>query len=152
LSGQVAKTYRYGLLRRFGNVVIGTAVSLGAAPSFYVLMTVAGRKSGIPRTIPIRLLRFDGQEWLVAPYGVRDWVRNVRAAGEVSLRNGRRRRVMSAVEVTGDAVGPVLRAYVAVEPFTRPFFDAKHGDPDHKFVAEAARHPVFRLEPAGRSV
>ncbi|GLZ28710.1 hypothetical protein Lesp02_09000 [Lentzea sp. NBRC 105346] len=142
----MVKTYRYGLLRRVGNAVIGRAVSWGIAPSIYVLLTVPGRRSGLPRTTPIRVLRFAGEEWLVAPYGVRDWVRNVRAAGAVTLRNGRHVRNAQVVEVSALEAGPVLRAYVAAEPVTRPFFEARHGDPDHLFAAEAAFHPVFRLE------
>ncbi|TWP51970.1 nitroreductase family deazaflavin-dependent oxidoreductase [Lentzea tibetensis] len=142
----MAKTYRYGVLRRVGNVVIGTAVALGVAPSSYVLLTVPGRKSGVPRTIPIRLLAFAGEQWLVAPYGTRDWVRNVRAAGEVKVRNGRKVRTAKVVECGAREAAPVLRAYVAVEPFTRPFFDARHGGPVESFEAEADRHPVFRLE------
>ena len=60
----VAKTYRQHLVRRVGNVVISRAVSLGIAPSYYVLLTIRGRRSGAERTIPIRLMQHDGQEWL----------------------------------------------------------------------------------------
>jgi hypothetical protein len=35
-------------------------------------------------------------------------------------------------------------------PVTRPYFDARPDDPVERFAAEAAEHPVFRLndEPA----
>ncbi|WP_246291716.1 nitroreductase family deazaflavin-dependent oxidoreductase [Lentzea indica] len=95
----MAKTYRQTLIRRVGNVVISRAVSLGIAPSYYVLLSIRGRRSGAERTIPIRLMRHDGQEWFVAPYGVRDWVRNARAAGEAVVRRGRRSRQVRLVEV-----------------------------------------------------
>jgi deazaflavin-dependent oxidoreductase (nitroreductase family) len=142
----VAKTYRSTLIRRVGNVVIGRAVSLGIAPSHYVLLTIRGRRSGSERTIPIRLMRHDGQEWFVAPYGVRDWVRNARAAGTAVVRTGRRSRQVRLTEVSAAVAAPVLAAYVQKEPVTRPFFDARVGDPVSAFEAEASRHPVFRVE------
>lgn len=141
----MAKTYRQTLLRRVGNVVISRAVSLGIAPSYYVLLSIRGRRSGAERTIPIRLMRHDGQEWLVAPYGVRDWVRNARAAGSAVVRRGRRSRQVSLTEVSAAVAAPVLAAYARKEPVTRPFFDARVGDPVSAFEAEADRHPVFQV-------
>lgn len=141
----VAKTYRPHLVRRVGNVVISRAVSLGIAPSYYVLLTIRGRRSGAERTIPIRLMEHDGQEWLVAPYGVRDWVHNARAAGSAVLRRGRRSRQVVLNEVSAPVAAPVLAAYVRKEPVTRPFFDARVGDTVSAFEAEADRHPVFAV-------
>lgn len=142
----MAKTYRQHLVRRVGNVVISRAVSLGIAPSHYVLLSIRGRLSGAERTIPIRLMLHDGQEWFVAPYGVRDWVRNARAAGTAVVRRGRRSRQVRLVEVSAAVAAPVLAAYVRKEPVTRPFFDARVGDPVSAFEAEADRHPVFKVE------
>ncbi len=142
----VAKTYRNTLIRRVGNTVIGGAVKLGVAPSYYVLLTIRGRRSGVERTIPIRLMKHDGQEWFVAPYGPRDWVLNARAAGEAVVRRGRRSRQVRLVEVSASVAAPVLAAYVRKEPVTRPFFDARVGDAVSAFEAEAPRHPVFRVE------
>ncbi|RAS59977.1 deazaflavin-dependent oxidoreductase (nitroreductase family) [Lentzea atacamensis] len=142
----VAKTYRTTLVRRVGNVAISGAVKLGIAPSYYVLLSIRGRRSGVERTIPIRLMRHDGQEWFVAPYGVRDWVHNARAAGEAVVRRGRRSRRVRLTEVFAAVAAPVLAAYARKEPVTRPFFDARVGDPVSAFEAEADRHPVFRVE------
>lgn len=142
----MAKTYRQTLVRRIGNVIITRAVLLGVVPSYYVLLSIRGRRSGAERTIPIRLMRHDGQEWLVAPYGVRDWVHNARAAGSAVLRRGRRSRQVSLTEVPAAVAAPVLAAYVRKEPVTRPFFDARVGDPVSAFEAEADRHPVFQVE------
>ena len=51
------------------------------------LLTVRGRKSGLPRTTPVNLIEYQGRRWLVAPYREVAWVRNVRAAGEVESRS-----------------------------------------------------------------
>ncbi|MFI6100135.1 nitroreductase family deazaflavin-dependent oxidoreductase [Lentzea sp. NPDC051213] len=144
----MAKTYRSHLVRRIGNVVITGAVKLGVAPSHYVLLSTRGRRSGLERTIPIRLMQHDGQEWLVSPYGIRDWVHNARAAGEVVVRRGRRSRQVRLTEVSAAVAAPVLAAYVQKEPVTRPFFDARVGDPVSAFEAEADRHPVFQVSNA----
>jgi len=55
----------------------------------------AGRKSDQPHTVPVTLIEQDGQRWLVAPYGVVQWVRNIQAAGMATLTRGRRSEVIS---------------------------------------------------------
>lgn len=45
------------------------------------LLTVRGRTSGQPRTTPVAIVAQDDTRYLFAPYGVVDWVRNLRAAG-----------------------------------------------------------------------
>jgi deazaflavin-dependent oxidoreductase (nitroreductase family) len=141
----VAKAYRFGLVRKTGNAVIGALLRAGLAPRMYVLLTTRGRRTGQPRTTPIRLLTYDGKEWLVAPYGEVDWVRNARAAGKVLLRHGRHTRALDVFECAAGESAPVLREYVRKEPLTRPYFDAKASGPVSEFVAEAGSHPVFRL-------
>lgn len=131
--------------RKALNAVITAFLRVGLAPRAYVLLTTLGRRTGLPRTTPLRLMAFDGQEWLVAPYGDVDWVRNARAAGEVVLRHGRTSRTVEVFEVEAAESAPVLKDYVRREPVTRPFFDAKPGDPVSAFAAEAVRHPVFRV-------
>lgn len=49
-------------------------------------------------------------------------------------------------EVASEA-GSVLKAYVQRELITEPYFDAGREAPVEAFIAEADRHPVFRLEP-----
>ncbi len=41
-------------------------------------LRVRGRKSGVWRTNPVNLLTLDGVQYLVAPRGTTDWVRNLR--------------------------------------------------------------------------
>jgi surface antigen len=86
-----------------------------------------------------------GQRWLVSPYGAVSWVHNVRANPQVSVRRGGKTELLDAVEADAETAGPVLLTYVGAAPITAPYFDAKAGDPVQDFVAEASRHPVFRL-------
>ena len=141
----MARAYRHGVVRQVGNAVIGVLLRAGLAPRSYVLLITRGRRTGSPRTTPIRLLRYDDQEWLVAPYGEVSWVHNARAAGKVMLRHGRTTRTVEVFECAAEESAPVLREYVRKEPVTRPYFDAKPRDPVSAFAAEAARHPVLRV-------
>jgi deazaflavin-dependent oxidoreductase (nitroreductase family) len=139
------KEYRLGTGRRAINVLIRALAVSGLPPASYVLLSVRGRTTGRTYTTPIRPIERDGQCWLVAPYGAVSWVRNARAAGEVTLRRGRHRRTCQVIECDAEESAPILREYVQAVPVTRPYFDAQPGDPADRFAAEAAAHPVFRL-------
>jgi hypothetical protein len=39
----------------------------------------------------------------------------------------------------------VLRRYIMKQPITRKFFQVTPASPIEEFVAEAPRHPVFRI-------
>src|SRR3954467_10223907 len=53
-------------------------------------LRIVGRKSGEGRRVPVNLLTHGDQQYLVAPRGTTQWVRNLRAAGEGELVVGRR--------------------------------------------------------------
>jgi hypothetical protein len=90
-------------------------------------------------------VRLGAERWLVAPYGERNWVRNARAAGRVELRKGRLHERLAVEEVTLEEAVPVLREYYRRVRVTRPFFDVSLESSDAEWLAEAPRHPVFRL-------
>jgi deazaflavin-dependent oxidoreductase (nitroreductase family) len=62
---------------------------LGVKMGPMILLTVRGRKSGQPRTTPVAMTEHDGKRYLVGTFGDVNWVRNLRAAGEATLRSGR---------------------------------------------------------------
>jgi deazaflavin-dependent oxidoreductase (nitroreductase family) len=64
-----------------------------------VLVTIRGRKSGLPRTTPLTIVAFSGRRWLMAPFGEVDWVRNLRAAGRATVTVRRRTEEVTAVEL-----------------------------------------------------
>lgn len=88
-----------------------------------------------------------GERWLVAPYGDRNWVRNARTSGWVELRRGRHDERLAVQELGAADAVPVLRRYYELGRVTRPFFDVTLASSDAEWLAEAPRHPVFRLEP-----
>jgi hypothetical protein len=91
-----------------------------------------------------------GDRWLVAGYGPANWVRNARAAGEVTLRRGRRMERYRIAETSPAQAVPVLRKYIAEVRVTRPYFDAGPDAPAEALEAELPRHPVLRLVPRAR--
>src|SRR6266851_15170 len=86
----MAKTYQAPLFVRLGNVLTTTLLRAGVklvGPRNYpmYLLTVRGRASGQPRTISIVILEQNGKRYLDSPYGIVNWVRNLRAAREAIL-------------------------------------------------------------------
>ncbi|PYN92589.1 MAG: hypothetical protein DMD89_27170 [Candidatus Rokuibacteriota bacterium] len=138
---------RLGFVRQFLNVAVRIGVRTGVAPQRFHLLTVRGRKSGRPRSTPIIVLRHGGKHWLVAPYGEREWVKNARAAGRVTLSRALHQETLTVEEVGPLDAAPVLKQYLGETPITRPFFKVSSDAPLAEFVREAPQHPVFRLGP-----
>jgi len=147
----MARTYQMTAFTLFGNTMSAAMIRLGIAPSGMRLLTVRGRKSGLPRTTPVNLIEHGGSRWLVAPYGEVAWVRNVRAAGEVELRRARTSERCLPREATAAEAVPVLRSYLRqLRLVVGPYFDVTPSSPDAAFASEAPRHPVFLLtRPSG---
>lgn len=113
------------------------------------VLQVRGRSSGQIREVPVNLLTFEGNRYLVAPRGVTQWVRNIRVAGEGALRLGRRTEAIRVVEVADDDKPPILRAYLKRwKAEVGVFFDGVDAKaPDEKLREIAPGYPVFRVEP-----
>jgi deazaflavin-dependent oxidoreductase (nitroreductase family) len=139
------KPYRKSVWRRGVNALVRPLARLGLTGPRTHLLTVPGRKSGKPWSTPVSIVREDDERWLVAPYGERNWVLNARAAGWVELQRGRRRERLEIEELAPEQAVPVLQRYYELSRVTRPFFDITLDSPDAAWVAEAPRHPVFRL-------
>jgi deazaflavin-dependent oxidoreductase (nitroreductase family) len=113
------------------------------------LLLVKGRKTGEWRSTPVNLLTFGGSQYLVAPRGHTQWVRNLRAAGGGQLRVGRRVQSFTAVELPDDQKPDLLREYLRRWAFeVKMFFEGVGPDaPDEKLLEIAPGYPVFRITP-----
>lgn len=137
---------------RIGNRVVTPLIRAGLPMGPMALLTVAGRKSGLPRTTPIAVL-IDDTGWRVAaPYGVVDWVKNLRAAGQAVVSRRGRTTTVEAEELSAEQAAPVLReSFRQAGPITRrvigPYFKAGPEDPLPDWIVEAGQHPVFLLRP-----
>ncbi len=141
----MAKTYHVNSIVRFVNRLSGALIERGMGPKHRYLLTVRGRKTGKAYSAPVTLVERDGKRYLVAPYGEMNWVRNARAAGRVTLTRGKRSETLAISQVSPEESAPVLKAYLVLEPITRPYFDVKPDSPLDEFISEAPRHPVFVL-------
>jgi deazaflavin-dependent oxidoreductase (nitroreductase family) len=130
----------------FNPIVAGfTRIGIGVYGSR--VLEVPGRSSGLPRRTPVNLLRFEDGDYLVAPRGHTQWVRNLRASGGGRLLIGRRARSFTATEVGDSDKVPVLRAYLKRWKWeVGQFFGGVGPDAsDEELQAIAADHPVFRV-------
>jgi deazaflavin-dependent oxidoreductase (nitroreductase family) len=146
----MATTDRYlmpGRGARMMNWTIAGLTRLGISVWGSRVLAVRGRSSGQWRTTPVNLLVVDGVRYLVAPRGVTQWVRNLRAAGGGELRVGRRVEAFRADELDDDAKPDVLREYLRRWAFeVGVFFDgvgASSSDDELRRIAPG--YPVFRI-------
>lgn len=146
----MAKSYRVTTGARAANAVLGFLLRAGMAPGFMRLLTVPGRRTGQPRTTPVVPVKTGKGQWLVAPYGEVGWVRNARAAGQVTLHRGRDTQSFAVTEVPPNEAVPVLREYLAhkaVRQRVQDYFDVTPESTDEEIADEAPHHPVFALTP-----
>lgn len=148
----MARTYRVNAVTRLVNRAFAAMTRMGLGKSYRHILTVPGRRTGTPHSTPVDVMTRDGERWLVAGYGVTNWVRNARAAGRVTLSRGGRSETLYVTELDPSASVPVLRQYLREVPVTRPYFAVTGDSPDEDIAADAHRHPVFRLTVADIAV
>jgi deazaflavin-dependent oxidoreductase (nitroreductase family) len=110
-----------------------------------VVLTTTGRKTGLPRSVPVSPLDIRGVGYIVSPYGAVNWVENVRADKNVQLRRGRHNRKVTLAEVPVARRGVLLAAYWKQERITRPYFDVPSDPQPADFAVGAENHPVFKI-------
>jgi hypothetical protein len=117
------------------SIVGPLAIRSGRVP----VLTVDGRSSGKPRSVPIGApLELAGHKYLVSARGQTNWILNLRTSGCGTLRHRGVSESFRAVEVDGAERDRVIAAYrAAAGKIVEPAF-AKLPDP--------ADHPTFRLD------
>lgn len=141
----MVKTFNMTLGRRAFNRFLGLGIKLGLAPSGYYLLATLGRQSGRIHVMPIYLIQEDDQRWLVSPYGVRDWVLNVRANPRIQLERGGKREDLEAYPAGTAEAAKILKRYVNDVSIVRPYVEVEPSAPVEEFEQIADRHPVFRV-------
>jgi deazaflavin-dependent oxidoreductase (nitroreductase family) len=142
----MAKQYQVDGRVRFVNRMMARMIRWNIAPPRTYLMTVLGRKTGKPYSTPVTLVEKDGKRWLVSPYGEVNWVKNARAAGEISLLRNGKTDILKIKELSLVESAPILKGYITSQGIVRPYFEVQPDSPLQDFEAEALYHPVFLLE------
>jgi deazaflavin-dependent oxidoreductase (nitroreductase family) len=157
------KTYRVGLFVRSNNAIMRSLIRAGVRIGTFAVLTVPGRKTGRPLHIPLVVFSQGDSRYLVASYGIVNWVRNLRAAdGRAQLRRGDTAEMITAIELPPEQAGPILRFSLRSGPpgiprpivrifrrfFVLPYLDVDMNSSDDDFVRSARNHPVFRVQSA----
>jgi deazaflavin-dependent oxidoreductase (nitroreductase family) len=126
-------------------------LEIGVPLGFNRLITIRGRKSGLPHTTPLAVIEVKGRRWIWAPWGEVQWVRNLRTAGRATISLRHQSEEVSAteldpaqrVEFFRDVLSPLAKSI----PFGMWFFRIADGvDLNHpEEVAKDRR--VFELKP-----
>jgi deazaflavin-dependent oxidoreductase (nitroreductase family) len=159
----MAKQYRVNAFVRINNAMTSSLLRLGVNIGSFALLTVRGRKSGKPIETPIAIFVQEGKRYLITPYGVVNWVRNLRAAGgEATITHSRRTEKIHAIELPPEAAAPIFREAVRSGPpgipaavirvyrylFVLPYLNITANSSLEEFEREVLTHPVFLLQSA----
>jgi deazaflavin-dependent oxidoreductase (nitroreductase family) len=137
---------------KYANAMMTFLLRLGLPIGRQALLTVPGRKSGIPRSTPVALTWNDDGWQLVSVYGEVDWVKNLRAAKSASIKSRGREIPVSARELGDGDAALVLRELVGsigfiVRSVIGRHFTTDPAAPLEAWEMEARRHPTFVLTP-----
>lgn len=133
------------------NTLIRWLAEIGISIAGTRALRVRGRKTGRLRGVVINVLTVDDLDYLVSTRGTTQWVRNVRAVGEVEMGPRWRSRRVGAIEVDDAAKPELLRRYL-----DRWFWEVKGhiagltpDSSDDQLSAAASSIPVFALADLG---
>lgn len=138
---------RPGVVERAFNKLFGIIVGLGGGLEHNYVLQVRGRKSGRLYSTPVNLLEMGQSQYLVAPRGNTQWVRNVRSSLELSLKKGSKVHRFRARELPDSAKPALLKEYLSrYQKTVQRYFSIPVDSDLDSFTKIANRHPVFELE------
>ena len=133
------------------NAIAKPLLAAGAPMGFNGLLTVPGRKTGVPRRTALAVIQDGDRRWVWSPWGEVQWVQNLRAAGGATITVRRRELEVRAVELDReeriaffrDVLEPIARRMPGGVRFIRTFDGVDVTDP----VGAAEGRVVFELRP-----
>ncbi len=119
------------------------------------LVTVPGRKTGLPRTNPVAIIDYEGRRWVWAPWGEVDWVKNLRASGRATVTIRRKAQEIAARELDEEQRRVFFRDVMGSQARRARglgflFFRVMDGVDLHHPDEIARERRVFELTPASR--
>ena len=134
------------------NAIARRLLALGVPMGPNVLLTVRGRKSGLPRTTPVTIVDQAGRRWVFGVFGDAEWVRNLRVARRATITSRRRKEDVMAVEQGPEGAIEFFRDGLAPRYRRTPWLgrwivrNLDKVDVDNPVEAAKGR-PVFELYP-----
>ncbi len=103
------------------NAVAKPLLARGVPMGSNGLLTVPGRRTGVPRTTALAIIQDGDHRWVWSPWGEVQWVRNLRAAGQATIKVRGRQYEVRARELDGtqrvaffrDTLEPIARSMPA---------------------------------------
>ena len=149
MTAHVGRADRAPSYVTFFGPILTFLLAAGVPLGFNRLVTIRGRKSGLPRTIAIAVIEVSGRRWVWAPWGDVHWVRNLRAAGRATIDKRGRKEEVTATELDAtervaffrDVAGPLARSI----PFGVWFIRIVDVVDVRRPVEAAEGRPVFEL-------
>jgi deazaflavin-dependent oxidoreductase (nitroreductase family) len=140
----MAKQYKVTSKVRAVNSVVGFMSKRGKGPASQLAVT--GRTTGERRIVVVTPVRIEGTTYIVAPYGVVGWVRNIRANPNVTMSRGGATSRFTAAEVDKEEAGRVLALYYSDNArYVKDFMDIPGERTITDFTAVTDQYPVFKL-------
>ena len=152
MTVMTAPTARVPLQVKLFSPILKFLLAAGVPLGYNRLVTIRGRKSGLPRTAAIAVIEVSGRRWVWAPWGEVHWVRNLRAAGRATINIRGRTEEVRATELDAqerlaffrDVLGPLARSL----RFGTTFIRLVDGVDITRPVEAAEGRRVFELFPA----
>jgi deazaflavin-dependent oxidoreductase (nitroreductase family) len=153
LTDRITKAARVPLSVSLFSPILKFLIAAGVPMGYNGLITIRGRKSGLPRTAAVAVINVSGRRWVWAPWGDVHWVLNLRAVGRATISVRRRGDEVTAPELDPaerggfcrDVLGPLARGIPFGVRFVRVVDGVDLDDP----VAAAKGRRVFELHPIG---
>ena len=121
----------------------------GVPRGYNRLVTIRGRKSGLPRTTGLAVIGDGERRWVWAPWGDVHWVRNLRVAGRATITDRGRNEEVAARELDPTERAAffrdVLRPLARRIPFGVTFVRLVDGVDVNDPVRAAEGRAVFEL-------
>jgi deazaflavin-dependent oxidoreductase (nitroreductase family) len=137
------------------NPLVRRLLRLGMPMGQNALLTVRGRKSGQLRSFPVTLTETVGHRYVFSAFGEVNWVHNLRASGEATVKQGRREDAVVAVELAPEVAAPIMEA--GFKPFLKikgfgslvgGWYGLTAESSSADYLAAARGHACFELLPA----
>ena len=152
MTAQMGNAARVPLQVSLFSPILKFLLAAGVPIGYNGLITIRGRKSGLPRTTPVAIIAVSGRRFVWAPWGEVHWVRNLRAAGHATINYRGRKEEVRATELDPtervgffrDILGPLARSI----PFGVTFIRIVDGVDVRRPVEAAEGRRVFELHPA----
>ena len=118
---------------------VGNRMSVLFRPSLVMRLTIRGRISGEPKTVPVVVLEHKGERYLVSYRGDSDWARNLRAARAATLTRRTTSEAVHVEEVPLDDRAELLHVY------RQRYGRLPTVGPVLRRLPDPADHPIFRI-------